>query len=204
MGGVAATGITVDVPFPTGFVNGGTAITSAGTSYEAFFHTWTVPTLAAGQTVTMTLPCFPLVSTPVKLFAQVTANAVLDVDSQPNNNATTTPVEDDEAAATVTTGGAPVPFAQQNAAQFVPIVIQQIYPSVTEGDLTIVFNSIVEREVTFEFYDFQGIRRRSETLNVERGKQVAHFDVWDLPQGAYIIQVSSNRLRNVPMKFVKL
>ena len=129
---------------------------------------------------------------------------MLDVDSQPNNNATTTPVEDDEAAVTVTTGTPIAPFATQNTEQFVPIVLQKVYPTATEGDLTIAFNSIVEREVTFEFYDFKGILRRSETVAVQKGKQQLQFDVWDLPQGAYIIQVSTNRLRNMPLKFMKL
>lgn len=203
-GGIAATGIKVDVPIPTGFVNGGTSVTSVGTTYDAWLHTWTVPTLAAGQSVTMTLPCFPLVSTPITLFSQVTACATLDADSQPNNNTTTTPVEDDEAALTVTTGTTAQPSALQNSVQTVPIVVQKVYPSATEGDLNIVFNSLVEREVVFEFYDFKGILRRSETRSVQKGKQESYFDLWDLPQGVYIIQVSSNRLRHAPVKFVKL
>lgn len=204
VGGISATGIKVDVPIPTGFVNGGTSTTSAGTTYDAWLHTWNVPTLAPGQTVTMTFPCFPLVSTPIKLFAQVTACPTLDSDSQPDNNNTTTPIEDDEAAITVTTGTAPAAFAQQNVVQLVPIVVQKVYPSATEGDLTIVFNSVVEREVVFEFYDFKGKLHRSESRMVQKGKQESHFDLWDLPQGAYIIQVSSNKLRNAPVKFIKL
>jgi large repetitive protein len=204
VGGVAASGIKVDFAIPTGFVNGGTAVGTAGTSYDAWLHTWDVPALAAGATATLTVPCFPLVSTPVKAFTQVVACTTLDVDSQPNNNATTTPVEDDEAAVSITTGTGTVPLARKNMEQFVPIVVQKLYPSVTEGDLAIQFNSIVEREVRFEFYDSFGQLRRSELRLVQKGEQTFQFDVWDLPQGMYIIQVSSNRLRNVPMKFVKL
>ena len=137
-------------------------------------------------------------------FTQVTACAVLDVDSQPNNNTTNVPVEDDEAAVTVSTAAPAVPFAQQNATQLVPIAIHKLYPSVTDGDLAIEFNSIVEREVRFEFYNSGGFLMQSELRKVEKGEQTLNFDVWHLPQGTYIIHVSSNKLRHSPMKFVKL
>ena len=94
--------------------------------------------------------------------------------------------------------------AQQNAAQFVPIVVQKIYPSPTEGDLAIQFNSIVARDIRFEFYDVYGLLRQSELRQVEKGEQTMYFDVSGLPQGAYIIQVSSNKLRHAPLKFIKL
>ncbi|MBL7816010.1 MAG: DUF11 domain-containing protein [Saprospiraceae bacterium] len=205
VGGAAASGVKVDFAIPTGFVNGGTATATAGTSYDAWLHTWTIPTLAAGQTATLTVPCFTLVSTPVKAFGQVVANTVLDSDSQPDNNATTTPVEDDEAAFTVTTAAAALEAsAQQSFVQLIPIVVQKLYPSVTEGELAVEFNSIVEKDITFEFYDTYGLLRRSEQRSVHKGKQTIYFDVWDLPQGTYVIQVTSNRLRNAPVKFVKL
>ena len=202
LGGVAASGIKIDFRIPTGFVNGGTSVASAGTDYDAWLHTWNVPALAAGATVTLTVPCFTLVSTPVSAFTQVTACTTLDSDSQPGNNATTTPVEDDEASITVTTAAALQASGRPTDAQFVPIVVKKLYPSVTEGDLAIQFSSIVEREVRFEFYDTYGVLRRSEPRLVQKGEQTFFFDVWDLPQGAYILQVSSNRLRNAPMKFV--
>ena len=204
VGGVTATGNKVDFRIPTGFVNGGTPVAAAGTSYDAWLHTWNVPTLAAGQTITLAMPCFALVSTPVTAFTQVVACATLDSDSQPDNNTTMIPVEDDEAAITVTTAAALQAFARPNSPQLVPIVIQKVYPSATPGDLMIRFSSIDAREVRFEFYNTFGTLLQSELRAVQKGEQTLYFDVWDLPQGTYIIQVSANKVRNVPMKFVKM
>ena len=81
VGGATATGIAVKFPFPTSFVYGGVNTSSAGTTYDTYFQTWTVPSLAAGATVTMTLTLFNLTaSVPIKAFAQVTACATPDVD----------------------------------------------------------------------------------------------------------------------------
>lgn len=204
VGGVAATGIKVDFKIPTGFVNGGVPTAAAGTDYDAWLHTWHVPSLAAGQTITLVVPCFALVSTPVTAFTQVVACATLDSDSQPDNNTTMIPVEDDEAAVTVTTTAALQAFARINTPQLVPIVIQKVYPSATPGDLMIRFKSIDNREVRFEFYNTSGILSHAELRAVQKGEQTLYFDVWDLPQGTYIIQVSANKVRNVPMKFVKM
>ena len=204
VGGVAATGIKVDFKIPTGFVNGGTATAASGTNYDAWLHIWNVPTLAAGQTIILAVPCFALVSTPVTAFTQVVACATLDSDSQPDNNTTMIPIEDDEAAITVTTAAALQAAIRQNNPQLIPIIIQKVYPSATEGELMIRFKSIDEREVRFEFYNSFGILLHSELRAVQKGEQTFYFDVWDLPQGTYIIQVSANKVRNVPMKFVKL
>ena len=208
VGGITATGIKVDFKIPTGFVNGGTPITATGTNYDAWLHIWNVPTLAAGQTITLVVPCFTLVSTPVTAFTQVVACTTLDSDSQPDNNSTMIPIEDDEAAITVTTAAAQQAAIragiEQNTPQLIPIVIQKVYPSATEGDLMIRFKSIDEREVRFDFYNTYGILLHSELKAVQKGFQTLQFDVWDLPQGTYIIQLSSNRVQNVPMKFVKL
>ena len=201
---MAATGIKVDFKIPTGFVNGGTATAASGTNYDAWLHIWNVPTLAAGQTIILAVPCFALVSTPVTAFTQVVACATLDSDSQPDNNTTMIPVEDDEAAITVTTAAALQAAIRQNNPQLIPIVIQKVYPSATEGELMIRFKSIDEREVHFEFYNSFGILLHSELRAVQKGEQTFYFDVWDLPQGTYIIQVSANKVRNVPMKFIKL
>jgi len=164
--------------------------------------------LAAGQTITLAVPCFALVSTPVTAFTQVVACATLDSDSQPDNNTTMIPVEDDEAVVTVTTAAAQQAALQsaieQNTPQLIPIVLQKVYPSATDGDLMIRFKSIDERAVRFDFYNTFGILSHSELRAVQKGIQTLYFDVWNLPQGTYIIQVSANKVRNVPMKFIKL
>jgi large repetitive protein len=208
-GGVGATNVVVDFPFPLGFVFGGTVTSSVGTTYNTYFQKWNVPTLAAGQSVTMTITFFNLSNAaPIKAFAQVTACTQLDSDSTPNNNATTTPVEDDEAAVTITSATPPpaeiAALARRMEAQFKPVIVQKIFPMpVTENSVSITYTSIVEKDVTFEFWNQTGHLAKAETRTVAKGEQTQEFDLSELPSGMYILQISSNSLRGTPMKIVK-
>jgi Secretion system C-terminal sorting domain/Domain of unknown function DUF11 len=199
----------VDFPFPLGFVFGGTVTSSVGTTYNTYFQKWNVPTLAAGQSVTMTITFFNLSNAaPIKAFAQVTACTQLDSDSTPNNNATTTPVEDDEAAVTITSATPPpaeiAALTRRMEAQFKPIVVQKIFPvPVTENSVSVTYTSIVEKDVTFEFWNQMGHLAKAETRQVAKGEQTQEFDLSELPSGMYILYVSSNSLRGTPMKIVK-
>jgi large repetitive protein len=208
-GGVGATNVVVDFPFPLGFVFGGTVTSSVGTTYNTYFQKWNVPTLAAGQSVTMTITFFNLSNAaPIKAFAQVTACTQLDSDSTPNNNATTTPVEDDEAAVTITSATPPPPaiaaLRRRIEPQFKPVIVQKIFPMpVTENSVSITYTSIVEKDVTFEFWNQTGHLAKAETRTVAKGEQTQEFDLSELPSGMYILQISSNSLRGTPMKIVK-
>jgi large repetitive protein len=208
-GGVGATNVVVDFPFPLGFVFGGTVTSSVGTTYNTYFQKWNVPTLAAGQSVTMTITFFNLSNAaPIKAFAQVTACTQLDSDSTPNNNATTTPVEDDEAAFTITSATPPpaeiAALTRRMEAQFKPVIVQKIFPMpVTENSVSITYTSIVEKDVTFEFWNQMGHLAKAETRTVAKGEQTQEFDLSELPSGMYILQISSNSLRGTPMKILK-
>jgi large repetitive protein len=208
-GGVGATNVVVDFPFPLGFVFGGTVTSSVGTTYNTYFQKWNVPTLAAGQSVTMTITFFNLSNAaPIKAFAQVTACTQLDSDSTPNNNATTTPVEDDEAAVTITSATPPpaeiAALTRRITPQFKPVIVQKIFPMpVTENSVSITYTSIVEKDVTFEFWNQMGHLAKAETRTVAKGEQTQEFDLSELPSGMYILQISSNSLRGTPMKIVK-
>jgi large repetitive protein len=208
-GGVGATNVVVDFPFPLGFVFGGTVTSSVGTTYNTYFQKWDVPTLAAGQSVTMTITFFNLSNAaPIKAFAQVTACTQLDSDSAPNNNATTTPVEDDEAAVTITSATPPpaeiAGLVRRQAPQFKPVIVQKIFPMpVTENNVSITYTSIVEKDVTFEFWNQTGHLAKAETRTVAKGEQTQEFDLSELPSGMYILQISSNSLRGTPMKILK-
>ena len=103
-GNVAATGITVSVPLPTGFTYTGDVV-DAG-YYDTFFETWVIPSLAAGTSITLTLDLFTLAdSAPIDFYVQVEAANENDSDSTPNNNAGPVPSEDDEAVVTVVPPG---------------------------------------------------------------------------------------------------
>ncbi|MEL7020734.1 MAG: DUF4331 family protein, partial [Bacteroidota bacterium] len=95
-GDITATNIVVSAGFPEGLVNTSNEAT-AGT-YNLFFETWTVPTLAAGESATLTLVQFPLIdNVDIRMFVQVTAADQMDADSTPNNGDGMTAAEDDEA-----------------------------------------------------------------------------------------------------------
>jgi large repetitive protein len=208
-GGVAAQNIVVKFPFPQNFVFGGTVTSSAGTTYDTYFEKWTVPTLAAGQTVTMTITFFNLSNVdPIKAFAQVTECTTLDSDSSPNNNTTNTPVEDDEAAVTITPAAAgsaaPLSLVRRIEPQYKPIIVKKIFPMpVAEGYVSITYTSIVEKDITFEFWSQTGQLAKAETRQVAKGEQMQEFDLSELPAGMYILQISSNTLRGTPMKILK-
>ncbi len=201
-GGVAATNVTVDFPFPQYFVYSGKT-TSAGTSYEAYTHIWTVGTLAAGASATMTLSLFNLNNSgPIKAFAQVVTASPIDADSSPGNNTTTTPTEDDEAAVTVVPAAAGSYVIASNP-QFVPIVVKNIYPNPNEGEVNIELNSLKRQDVTFDFFNAQGNLILSEKRNVPTGLHRQFFDLTNQPTGLYFLQINTNEMRGMPLKISK-
>ena len=84
-----------------------------------------------------------------------------------------------------------------------PIIVQSIEPTLTDGNLTVRLESIVEKEVSFEIYNTMGKQVRSENRKVEKGENLLNFDVSELAQGMYLILPSASNARNTPSKFVK-
>jgi len=209
--GATATGIKVDFPFPKYFNFGGNVTSTAGTVYDSYFHNWTVPSLAAGQSVTMTLTLFNVNnSAPITAFAQVIASSPADIGSTPNNNSTGIPVEKDEAGITITAAfAAPAPTALATQAQidkqFVPIIITNVSPNPInfEGDLTIQVNSLMDGKVDFHFSDLNGKMLLIETRAVEKGINKINFDVSNFPQGLFVVRTHANNQWCMPAKFVK-
>lgn len=210
--GATATGIKVDFPFPKYFNYGGNVTSTAGTVYDSYFHNWAVPSLAAGQTVTMTLTLFNINnSAPITAFAQVIASSPADIGSTPNNNSTGIPVEKDEAGITITAAfAAPAPTALGTQAQiekqYVPIIITNVSPNPInfEGDLTIQVNSLWEGKTDFHFSDLNGKILLTDTRVVEKGINKLNFDVSNFPQGLFIVRTHAHNQWSVPAKICKL
>ncbi len=210
--GATATGIKVDFPFPKYFNYGGNVTSSAGTVYDAYFHNWTVPSLSAGQSVTMTLTLFNVNNSgPITAFAQVIAASPADINSTPNNNTTGIPVENDEAGITLTPAFAGPALAAlatqaQIEKQFVPIILTAVSPNPVsfEGDLTVGVNSLIDGKADFYFIDLTGKTLLQETRSVEKGHALSlHFDVSEFPQGLFVVRTLANNQWSVPAKFVK-
>ena len=103
----AATGVVVDLPRPDGvvFTGGDESRASQGRYRPYTTQEWTVGTLAAGQTATLTLNLFLLDPTAPDYYGQVGASAADDPDSTPGNGRPGVVNEDDEASVRLGTGG---------------------------------------------------------------------------------------------------
>lgn len=102
VGTAAATGVKVYFPKPSGvvFVGGNEYTVSKGTYSSSGSRVWTVGSVAAGATETITVNWFVLENSPLTGYAQVSASNETDFDSTPGNGTCCTAVEDDEAAFT--------------------------------------------------------------------------------------------------------
>jgi large repetitive protein len=204
VGGVAATNVTVDFPYPTKFVNGGNPTSSAGTTYNTFTHIWDVGTLNSGQTVTMTMPLFCLDNTgAVTAFAQVKTASPNDLDSTPNNNATNVPNEDDEAAIVMTQGSGNQPRFTLNRPQLIPIVIKNIYPNPSEGEVNVILNSTYSGEAIFEWHNALTGSVLTTKTQVSFGENDLFFDLTSLANGVYYLQTTLDTGRQMPIKYIK-
>ncbi len=105
-GGEPATGVQVSFKKPNGVVYvGGNEFTVSQGSFNAFgSEEWTVGSIPAGGSATLTVNYFLLNASSPMAYAQVVAQNEQDIDSTPNNGTPPTPNEDDEAS---TGGGGP-------------------------------------------------------------------------------------------------
>ena len=106
----AATGVKVKFAKPNGvvYVGGNTHTASQGTFNALSDEVWTVGSIPANGSATLTVNYFLLAATAPTAYAQVSAANETDADSQPNNGTPPTPLQDDEAA-TSGGGGGPTP-----------------------------------------------------------------------------------------------
>ncbi len=106
-----ATGVKVKFAKPTGvvYVGGNQFTASQGSFNPNGDEVWTVGSIPANGSATLTVNYFLLNATAPVAYAQVTAANETDSDSQPNNGTPPTPVQDDEAS--TAGGGGPTPQA---------------------------------------------------------------------------------------------
>ncbi|MCF8243857.1 MAG: DUF11 domain-containing protein [Saprospiraceae bacterium] len=119
-GTAAASGVKVSFPKPSSVVYvGGNEVSVSKGSFGLFTdQVWTVGTMNAGETATITCNFFILQNAPLIGYAQVSAAAAADNDSTPGNGTAPTPNEDDEAAFTA---GAPGSGPQNQTIAFTAI-----------------------------------------------------------------------------------
>ncbi len=199
----AMNNVKIQFQYPDKTVKGGDVIPSVGTWNEycsggILCYEWTIPTLAPNATATLDVPLFVLGAT-----APIIATTKL---------LTSTPADGNASNNTATVTVSPTPAASQmlqainrtKPSQYIPIVIQTVAPNPTEGDVLIEIESIVEKEVRFDFYNTLGKIVKSETRVVKKGENYLQFDFWNAQNGIYFIQISEGQGRGVPLKFVKM
>jgi peptidoglycan/xylan/chitin deacetylase (PgdA/CDA1 family) len=198
-GGVAMTNIKIDFKYPNKTTNGGTVSTSKGVWREFCpgnirCFEWSIDNLAANQTATLVAPLFildaagPLVATP-----RLLSSLPLDEDLA-NNQASISiqPAVSIRRSANIET-----------AKQYVPLVIQDISPNPTEGDILVNITSLVSQNIQFDFYNILGKSVFSEIKGVKAGENQLNFNLSDINSGIYIIKSSIGEGRNAPLKVVK-
>jgi hypothetical protein len=197
-GDVSASNIKVSFPFPEKTVNGGFAAPSVGKweewcSGNIQCYTWTIPNLNAHQTANLEVPLF-IMNPDSPIVATVHISSLIPTDNNKNNDTATVIVKPQP-----TLEGK---FLGQN--QRIPVVIQKISPVPADDLLNIQLESLTDQEVTFAVSDATGKTILTEKRALEKGRNQVELMVSTLPQGLYLIQVSSNRLKNMPLKFVKM
>jgi subtilase family serine protease len=193
--------VKIEFPFPNKTVTGGSVTPSVGTWKEYCTgnikcYEWNIPTLAANTTATLDIPLFILdavgsISGTAKLLAATPAD-----NTAANNSATITLTQ---SAPTARQAVATV----QKPTQLIPIVIQKITPTLTEGDVMIDVESLVSKQMHFYFYNLAGKLARTEVRSVQKGDNRLLFDFYQETQGVYMIQTDLGTGQGAPLKFVK-
>jgi subtilase family serine protease len=203
VGNQTLTNVKVELKRPALTSNGGSKVPSVGTFQEFCSggiecSEWTIPTLAAGATATLDAPFFVLdANAPIVVTTKLLSSTPTDANT--TNNTATVSVSPAAAGA----AGSNLALSRPKASQFMPIVVQSIEPTMTDGNVTVRLESIVEKEVSFNIYNSMGKQIFSEKRKVEKGENLLNFDVSELPQGMYLIAPESSSARNTPSKFIK-
>jgi Domain of unknown function DUF11/Secretion system C-terminal sorting domain len=200
-GNQSFTNVKIEFKFPNKTVTGGSAKPSLGTwnewcagSIQCF--TWTIPILAANSNATLDIPLFIQDATG-DIVATTTLLSSTPTDNNPANNT---------ASVTLTPASFQpeiMSLSRQKPTQFVPILIQSISPNPSDGHLVLEVESLKEQDVIFEFSNTTGQIVKSEKCHLLKGTNNVQFDVYELPQGLYLLQTDVSKGRNLPTKFVR-
>jgi HYR domain/Domain of unknown function DUF11 len=192
LGTARATNIKIDIPYPTGCVQGGPAVTNNGfyTGYWANCTNcglWIIPELAGGQTTTLDLPVFPLDANGAK-----TATAkLLSLDQTDGNSA------NNQASFTVT------PSAN---IQTPPVASIRDYafaasPNPFSESLELSIAAVQDKEANILIYNNLGSLMKSEKRSLSKGINKLKMDGTGFTEGFYFIVL---RMPNVKDMYVKV
>jgi GEVED domain/HYR domain/CARDB/Domain of unknown function DUF11 len=203
VGNQALTNVKIELKRPALTSNGGSKVASVGT-FQDFCpggiecSEWTIPSLAAGATATLDAPFFILdANVPIVVTTKLLSSTPTDANTA--NNTATVSISPAAAGAAASI----LALSRPKPSQFMPIVVQSVEPTMTDGNVMVRLESIVEKEVSFNIYNSMGKQIFSEKRKVEKGENLLNFDVSEFAQGMYLIAPESFFARNAPSKFIK-
>ena len=184
-----ATDVVVSVPLPDGFVH--TSNSATGGAYNLFFQRWNVVELAPGETIALDLVLFPLTNAPsIDNFVEVIASGQDDLDSTPDNGNGVSPQEDDEAVVTVTNDGFNGGGSANRLVRQGNPVIDQVFPTVTQGELYLHLEENTDSELLIEVVDRTGRVAQRIERSLVRGENRLEFEFSQLAPGQYFLRLN--------------
>ena len=202
-GATALSNVKIEFKYPNKTTKGGNATPSLGAWREYCPNNlpcfeWAIDNLAPNQTATLIAPIFVLDATEPLV---VTTNLLLStpIDTIVSNNQATVIVQ-----MAVATRRAAFSTIVEKPTQFVPLIIQDISPNPTEGDIMVNVESLLAKNVQFDFFNVFGKSVHSEIKKLTVGDNQLHFDLSNTASGIYCIKSSIGEGQNSPIKFVKL
>jgi uncharacterized repeat protein (TIGR01451 family) len=194
LSGATFSNVKIKYPFPAHTAASGAVVPSVGTWNETCpngvqCYEWTIPTLGMNQTATLTVPLRITGATnSIETTAKLIRSTPTDVDA--SNNIGNWRID-------------PYVARLSNDNQQVTVDIKSLSPNPTDGALLVRLKSIIEKDVTFDFYNTVGSKVYSQTQRVQKGENELFFEVTKLPTGVYFIQTSEWGDKNAATKFVK-
>jgi Domain of unknown function DUF11/HYR domain/Secretion system C-terminal sorting domain len=193
------TNAQIELPFPTGTVNGGTVIASTGFWREwcaggVNCHSWFINRLEAGQTATLTVPLFILnVETPIVATTRlVTATPV---DTMVSNNQATIIVSPET--------NPMIADGRKADLQVVNVIIGGIYPNPTQDILILELNSLIDNELPIFIFNMQGKKVLQLDQRLTKGFNILTLHTESLQSGAYLLQVPQTSDKKGMISFIK-
>jgi hypothetical protein len=97
-----------------------------------------------------------------------------------------------------------LPLIIYKPTQLIPVVIQKVNPTITESEIAVELESLIDKTIEFSISNAMGQTVLLQQIAIEKGLNKVAFDVSQLPQGLYFIQTNVGNGRSVPTKFIKM
>ena len=203
----AAELVNISTRLPEGLVF--TSETTTLGEFSLFFENWTIDVLEAGQSAYLDLTLFPLISgTDISNFVEVFSVLQQDPDSTPANGDGLTPNEDDEAIIVLPSASiAPFSTPEISALAFRDnsMVVNALFPNPATDRIALNIVSIKEVEgARIRVVNQNGQVVRQVARTIDMGLNELNFNIGDLSEGIYYIQIEGLKVDATASKFVKL